>query len=177
MSRLRRRPRAVYRVYDEDEYLAGVDPLPAWEEAEEEPAGELSHGRKLQRLAGAAALTGAVGTVGGVVGLAGLRTHATDPREIAQRVMPPAPTAALPRHASRSVPAVRRRRTLQPPTRPPSQHTLRGTHARIALGSATRAESPVRGITVRTQQASVARYAPAEDHVRTVAQSEFGFER
>jgi hypothetical protein len=178
MTLLRRRPRAVYRVYDEDEYLAGVDPLPVWEEEAQgkSPAGELSHGRKLQRLAGAAALTGAVGTVGGVVGLAGLRTHAPGPREIAQRVMPPARTVAPRGHVSTPVRATRRRRTLHP-ARPPSRHARRGAHVPVSLGPAKPVASPVREIAVSTQQASVARYAPAEDHAQTTAQGEFGFER
>lgn len=157
MTRLCRRPRAVYRVYDEEEYLAGADPLPAWEEeAQGEPAaGEPSHGRRLQRLAGAAALTGAVGTVGGVVGLAGLRTHAADPREIAQRVMPSARAAAL--RGNASTPARAAHRQTLHPTRPPSRHARRGAHARVSLSSAKRAETPVREIAVSASTATAAR--------------------
>ena len=112
MTRLRR-SRAVYRVYSEEEYLAGADALAAWKRRA--AAGEPAHGRRLQRLAGAAALTGAVGTVGGVVGLAGLRTHAVDRREIARRVAPPTRAAAFRRHVSAPAPAhVARRRIPHP---------------------------------------------------------------
>ena len=66
MTRLRRRPRAVYRVYSEEEYLAGADALTVWDgPLSDEP----KRGRRLQRIAGTAALTGAVGTVAGIVGL------------------------------------------------------------------------------------------------------------
>ena len=112
------RHRAVYRVYSEDEYLAGVDPFADWDapmveltevaapELREVAAPELTEmtvhiagrsappvipaatvgagigERRLRRLAGAAALTGAVGTVGVTVGLVGLRSHPGD-RQIA----------------------------------------------------------------------------------------------
>ncbi len=152
MTLLRRRPRAVYRVYDEDEYLAGVDPLPVWEEEAQgkSPAGELSHGRKLQRLAGAAALTGAVGTVGGVVGLAGLRTHAPGPREIAQRVMPPARTVAPRGHVSTPVRATRRRRTLHPAPWPRGMHrqARRVRAGALSHGPASRVQTVARAIAV-----------------------------
>jgi hypothetical protein len=97
MTRLRRRPRAVYRVYSEEEYLAGVDlagidPFANWDAAPLEPVSHptercaastgTSRERRLRRLAGAAALTGAVGTVGGTIALVGLRTHTVD-RQVA----------------------------------------------------------------------------------------------
>jgi len=78
MTLLQRRHRAVYRVYGEDEYLAGADPFADWNAG---PAAEPRHrrsepkqGHSLQRVAGVVALTGAVGTVGVTVGL-GLRSH------------------------------------------------------------------------------------------------------
>lgn len=181
MTRLRRRSRAVYRVYGEEEYLAGADigvgPLPEWEHMprSEEPA----HGRRLQRLAGAAALSGAVGTVGGVVGLAGLRSHAVAHREIAQRVAPPTRAAVSRRHASALVPAhVARRRMPHPP---PSRRTRArrvSTPPRVSLGQASRAETAARAIATSAPQANAAQHAPpAEVHAGARAQSEFGFER
>ena len=84
MTLLRRPPRAVYRVYSEDEYLVGADALADWNappvkpsvvaltpsvpavtpsptvsEWSARPTGT-SRERRLRRLAGAAALTGAV---------------------------------------------------------------------------------------------------------------------
>jgi len=103
MRRLRGQPRAVYRVYGEDEYLAGVDPFADFHAPPAEPASHLAEGgapappaaavttreHRLRRLAGAAALTGAVGTVGGTIGLVGLRSHPVD-RQIAANVSPSA---------------------------------------------------------------------------------------
>ncbi len=95
-----RRTRPVYRIYTEADYLeAEADPFADWQattaepavestglgEAAGEPANSLvrlstplgrmgcdrtSRERRLRRLAGAAALTGAVGTVGGLLGSA-----------------------------------------------------------------------------------------------------------
>ncbi len=92
---LQRRPREVYRVCSEDEYLAGIDPFADWDARPVEAASRLteqcapalaaagsSRERRLRRFAGAAALTGAVGTVGGTIALVGLRPHAVD-RQIA----------------------------------------------------------------------------------------------
>jgi hypothetical protein len=97
MTLLARRARPVYRVYTEVDYLqAGADPFADWPATVAEPAagvagqrsmvGEpavglgvpqgrmgrvrVSRERRLRRLAGAAALTGAVGTVGGLLGSA-----------------------------------------------------------------------------------------------------------
>jgi hypothetical protein len=173
MTRSRRRPRAAYRVYGEQEYLAGADALgdcdgPA---PDEEPGGgtaarfgQPAGGPRLQRLAGAAALTGAVGAVGGVVGLAGLRTHthALDRREIAQRLAPsPRMTAsrghtnALARAPGRRIPPA------SPSRRTPARH---GTSARVSPGSASRARKPARAIAASappvTHRASTASSGP-----------------
>jgi hypothetical protein len=102
MMLLRRHPRAVYRVFSEDEYLVGVDPFadaPPVEPASHwvgrcEPAAGISRERRLRRLAGAAALTGAVGTVGGTIALVGLRPHAVD-RQIAADISSPTRIAPI----------------------------------------------------------------------------------
>ncbi len=189
--RLRRRPRAVYRVYGEEEYLAGVDTLPVREDLPlaEEP----THGRRLQRIAGAAALTGAVGTVGGVVGIAGLRMHAVDRREIAQRVL--SPVRAVPARGHASTPAHIMRRWTLHPIRPRRMHARRRTAVRLPHGSALRAETAARTIVISASRSTPARVAraapsistdtasavqgpsPATPDARPRAQSEFGFER
>ncbi len=196
---MRRRPRAVYRVYGEEEYLAGVDALPAWEEPS---SGDPTHGRRLQRIAGAAALTGAVGTVGGVVGLAGLRARAVDRREIAQRIAPSVRTASR-GHASTPAHVVRRQILRPGPSRP--MHRRRRTPARVSLGPPSRVEKAVRVATVSassrtpahrseideisdrpasvgqgtsTEAVSAAQGTPpAAAEARARVQSEFGFER
>ena len=72
MTLLRRRPREVYRVYTEEEYLNGAELEPAMVLAgrwpvEVESARNGAGERRLRRVAGMAMLAGAVGTVGGVV--------------------------------------------------------------------------------------------------------------
>ncbi len=80
MTLLARRARPVYRVYTEADYLqAGADPFADWPAAAvAEPAAGASRERRLRRLAGAAALTGAVGTVGGLLGSALVNGRSTD---------------------------------------------------------------------------------------------------
>jgi hypothetical protein len=205
MTRLRRRPRAVYRVYGEEEYLAGVDTLSAQEDLP--LAGEPTHGRRLQRIAGAAALTGAVGTVGGVVGLAGLRMHTLDRREIAQRVAPSTPGAALRRHVSASTHVARDQSQHRSPSR--RTHERGGVSAQLSLRTASPVRASARGLTARApriarayeadlgsgasteassaagrvagrapaEAPSAAQQAPPASEARPQAQSEFGFER
>jgi hypothetical protein len=84
MTLLRRRPREVYRVYTEDEYLDGaelevgagpeVTAVGEWSV----PVGPVRKGggeRRLRRVTGVAMLAGAVGTVGGLVVMTGSWTH------------------------------------------------------------------------------------------------------
>jgi len=173
MTRLRGRSRAVYQVYGEEEYLAGTDALPAWDGP---PSDEPKHGRRLQRIAGAAALTGAVGTVWGVIGLAELRARAIDRRELAQRVVSPIRAAALPRHMS--APAHLARRQIPHPSSPRRTHAHRRTQTRVSPGLVSRSETPARVIAVSSPPASTAQQVPAEEaHAGPRAQSEFGFER
>jgi hypothetical protein len=81
---LRRRPREVYRVYSEEEYLndAGPDLAPLGEELPPASVQPVSQGagahRRRHRVAGMAMLAGAVGIVGGVVVMNGLRTQRAD---------------------------------------------------------------------------------------------------
>jgi hypothetical protein len=103
MTLLRRRPREVYRVYSEEEYLNGVEldiaSIGEWQLGEsslgESPVGESSlsvetaklraagehrlrramEERRLHRMAGVAMLAAAVSTVGGVVFLNVARAH------------------------------------------------------------------------------------------------------
>jgi hypothetical protein len=201
MTRLRRRPGAVYRVYGEEEYLAGADALAAWVQP---PADEPKHGRRLQRIAGAAALTGAVGTVGGVVGLAGVRAHAVDRREIAERIVPSMRATALRGSASTSAHAARRQ--ILRPSRPRRTHAHRGMASSVSLAPALHTETTARAVAAiasrsmpararraalvtSTEAASGVQEAPAEapgavqetppanPEARPRAQSEFGFER
>jgi hypothetical protein len=204
MTRPRRRSRAVYRVCSEDEYLAGTDPFADWHAT---PAAEgAGRGRALRRLAGAAALTGAVGTVAGVVALAASRGHAVERREVAAaRLVFSTPTAhpgpgsgAGPSQgpdpsANASTSAVRvTHRPVTHWSRPPAGHMEGREPVRVALIPARRIEAssavemPARAIAV-----SVQREAPAQDEAparRDVPvqdapvqqgappQSEFGFE-
>lgn len=192
MMRPRRPPSAVYRVCGEEEYLAGADLFADWAVP---AADERKHGRRLQRIAGAAALTGAVGTVGGVVGLAGLRAHAAAHRELAQRVVPSARAGVSRGHASTSG-QVARRGILHPAPRPRRihMHGGGGTPVRVSRVPGSEAETAKRAIVVSTardvpervasaeqdtatEAASAAGEVPSTTEARPQAQSEFGFER
>lgn len=80
MTLLRRRPREVYRVFTEEEYLNGAElefDLGAGGEhpATVEPARRSSDTPRLRRAAGVTMLVGAIGAVGGVVALNGAWAH------------------------------------------------------------------------------------------------------
>jgi hypothetical protein len=183
VTRPRRRPRTVYRVYGEEEYLAGAVALADCAP----PADECTRGRRLRRLAGAAALTGAVGTVGGAVGLTALRAHAADRREIAEYRAPYA-RAAVPRGGGSPAPVrVTSRRHGARLDRP---RRARADASRPALSRApridTRSTSEMRSVSdtrsasgapARAIVASTVRDAPAEAPAKPRAQGEFGFER
>ncbi len=191
---LRREPRAVYRIYSEDEYLAGIDPFTDWDVPP--PAEETKRGRTLQRFAGAAALTGAVGTVGGVVGLS-LHAHSAGRREIAERLVPSIGMAA-PRESASTV-QVRSVQVRLPHVaqwnRPHRKHADWRAPVRVTLAPVRRiqthtvVQTPARVVAVSTPQsapapvASTAQSTPAEAEAaaaaaaRPRAQSEFGFER
>jgi len=64
MVALRRTPRTVYRVYEEQEYLAGTDALSGWDLSSPP---RVSRELLIRRIAGVAALTGAFGTLGGLI--------------------------------------------------------------------------------------------------------------
>jgi hypothetical protein len=207
VTRPRRRSRTVYRVYGEEEYLAGADALsPGGVAPPSRLSHESTHGHRLQRIAGAAALTGAVGAVGGVAGLAGMRAHAPahmlDRHEIARRVAPAVRSA--PSRAGASPPLHGGRRHRLPSRHPYVGRTrpVRVSHrsasrdragARTAVLMSASRETSVRvASTVQgasTEMASTTSGAPAEVSsvasqtppapatARPAAQSEFGFER
>jgi hypothetical protein len=144
--RPRRRSRTVYRVYNEEEYLAGADALSAGGDVPpscERPSHGPTHGHRLQRIAGAAALTGAVGAVGGIAGLAEMRArtpahaHVLDRHEIAQRVAPAVRSA--PSRAGMSPPLHGARRRISH-RRLPSRHAHVGRTrpVRVSHRSASR---------------------------------------
>jgi len=192
MTLMRRRPRAVYRVYTEEEYLAGVDALGDWQAPS---PGEATRGRRLHRLAGAAALSGAVGTVVGVVGFAVLRAHPVARRAMAAELAAPRPIATARTMISSSRPprglraadrAVRRRSDVR---RRRSAEIARVSDIAV---SAETAAAPAPAIETRsvpihtrfvsqagaeTPAASAARRAPVASQARRSVQGEFGFER
>ena len=185
---LRRSPRAVYRVYSEEEYLAGVDPFA---DLGVSPVREARRGPRLQRIAGAAALTGAVGTVGGVIGLAGLHTHSGDRLETAEHVVPErvVPFVGASAPARRAPTARARTRHVARPSPPRRGHAHSGL-SQVALVPAHRIQTrPAVQAPARTIVASAPRGAPdargehrAEPARRAGrsgprAQSELGFER
>jgi len=110
MAVLRRTPRTVYRVYSEEEYFAGADAPTDWQRS---PARGALRERRLRRLAGAAALTGAMGTVAGVIAVAGVSTP-SGARQIAADDVPRARLVHSPKGGARVARAVRWARDGQP---------------------------------------------------------------
>lgn len=191
MPVFRRNPRAVYRVYSEESYLAGGDELGDWSVS---PERRVSRDHRLRRLAGVAALTGAVGTVAGVIVAAGVGGRAAG-RQIAAsgppqtRAIPPRGahrTAAVPPASvghSRPVsrPRVAARRSA-PGERSSFRRFKRPVHAASA-GSSPRMSASVpvsRANPVESPRALVNGRSPGvstEAASAAATQSEFGFER
>ena len=176
MGFLRRRKREVYRLYSEEEFLSDPGALSDWCVS---PVERASRERPLRRLAGIAALTGAVGTVVGAIALAGVGSRSANLRVAASAA--PRPVAARPT----SAPLAGARRNRRP--RASRGGLPHGVHARAArsvngyrpalrrraiYSLARRSESP--GGTAGAAQESV---ASAQATARAPMHSEFGFER
>ena len=192
MSVFRRTTRAVYRVYSEEAYLASADRLDEWPAS---PSRDCPGERRLRRLAGAAALTGAVGTVGGAIVIAGVGVRSADQRVAASGT--PRTRAVLTHAWQTGRPGAIRR---MPVNRRHGAHrvrrvTARSTGARSSDRRHRVPRSAVRSASSRLTSAS-ARTAPADpvgkepaavgrpspgvsDQVReeSPTQNEFGFER
>jgi hypothetical protein len=185
-----RRSQTIYKVYGEDEYLAGADPSVDWDAP---VRGEPTHGRRgVRRLAGAAALTGAVGTVGGLIGFATVSGRSAGHRELAKRRAPFTTTRPTASHLSVSSARVTRRGMRVPPAK--RRRIDARTMGRLPVEPArARHDTTVRAFTAGSSRrvpaavasdampnAAVASAAPStstEAEVRPRAQSEFGFER
>ncbi len=117
MKPRQREPGALYRVYTLEEFLAGADARGGGTPM----AGTRSLGRGLHRLAGAAALGGAVGAVGGVVALVALQAHPVARATIAPEFIGPRPIART-RAIIRPARPLRRRSPRPRRTRHKSEH-------------------------------------------------------
>lgn len=191
MSIFRSTPRAVYRVYSEEAYLAGAEGCGEW------PALSVTGGsraRRLRRLAGAAALTGALGTVGGMIVLTGVGVRSSGRRTASNGG--PRPRAILARvsgttRASAGRRAGAERRTHAWRSRSVARGPVAGDRSSVSghLGSATAARSALRRrMAASVPAGSVGRVGagsaqgssapPASGEVAVaLTQSEFGFER
>jgi hypothetical protein len=171
MTRLRRRPGTVYRVYGEEEYLAGLDMLADRDVPlrSDEPA----HRRGLRRLAGAAALSGAVGAVGGLVGLALVHAHPPDRSELAERSAPS--TAMAVRRGSTSATRARRATSgsLSSPSRPGRRRPAESMSVHSALARARRSQihAPVRMVAASGPAGTPARVMSAVRDMSATAAS------
>jgi hypothetical protein len=114
-SILQRRPREVYRVYTEEEYLNGAGFEPATVEESPivaEPGRTLAGERRLRRAAGVAMLAGAIATVGAVLAANISRTHRGAARRSGSLVAATRSSSPLPstvQAGSRAAPAVAHR--------------------------------------------------------------------
>jgi hypothetical protein len=170
MAILRRTPRAVYRVYSQDDYLAGADQL---DSRDPSPVAGVSRERLLRRLAGAAVLTGAVGATAGVIVLAGIRERSTD-RQVAVNRLPRSQAVPPPAASNSSIRADR------PGAGPHDAAARRSAADRRKLIRRRRSPYAVPASLTRRKFASVrgsARNVLNETAGKPTAQSEFGFER
>src|SRR5271163_1221066 len=202
MAILRRAPRQMYRVYSAEEF-ADAGMVTDWDGR---PAQRVSRERRFRRLAGAAALTGAVGTVGGAIAFASLGSRSTGlqiaasatprVRAAGPSVIPAPPPDAVQRAGAGRLPLTRQDARARPSAagngsaarprgRPPTSRRSRwpsqgavGSRAAV-LQSAERSPSPAVPV-VQTASAVVvvpATGAPAETPKQAPTQGEFGFER
>jgi hypothetical protein len=206
MTLLRRRPREVYRVYTEDEYLDGaglelgagpqVTAVGEWS-VPVGPARKAGGERRLRRVAGVAMLAGAVGTVGGLVVMTSARAHngagrrpgslvaATRSSRIVRASAPSWPVPAHRSEATRSrVAWAGRRRGKSGPRRP--LHPLTRLPARPIGSVATVVDYVSRSSSAETPASTAAAgettatdVSPSAAIPRSTAgkQAEFGFER
>ena len=180
LSFLRRTPREVYRVYDADEFLAGIE-----SGTDSMAAAPAAGGRRGGRAAGAALLAGAVGAVGALIALnvqrpapaaspgragwraSGSRGDGTSPAIAfvagARGSSPRAAPAATPRRHGPQRRAVRRRTATAAAPRP--RRARRGSVAEHGLRSAPAGVRP---------EPVIERRAPGSQPGRA---AEFGFER
>lgn len=163
----RRAPREVYRLYDEDEYLAGA----TWEQGAEPAvtATQIPTALRLRRIVSAAILLGATGVVGGLIALNSLSQQRWSGRRpgarmrlvtafAARSIASTGPNTSHSRHrapARRVPPSWRSDRSRRPPT---PRHVVRSVDVAMAASPA-----PV----------SASAYVASD----TAHQTEFGFER
>jgi hypothetical protein len=186
MAVLRRAKREVYRVYSEEEFLSPTHTPTDWSVS---PAEGAPRERPLRRLAGIAALTGAVGTVVGAIALAGVGSRSAGLRVTASAA--PRPAAARPT----SAPVAGAHRNRSPRAgRGAHPHDVHGRAARSVSGHRPAGYRPARrrrdidslarrtqlpsGTAVTAERESVASaQASAQATARAPVRSEFGFER
>jgi hypothetical protein len=171
MTILRRAPREVYRVYDEDEFFAYADREERFESGASAP-----RARRLHRLAGATMLLAAAGAIGGLTAIAGLSSMAGARRRGGARQL----VASVPPASSRIA-----RGQIWP--------ARDGSNGRDGTAAKERRAAPVREMVgarwaasarpaaVSIELASAASappaYATASARSRPSGRSEFGFER
>jgi len=202
MTMLRRAPQQLYRVYSAEEF-ADAGMLTAWDGS---PAREASRERRFRRLAGAAALTGAVGTVGGAIAFASVGPRSTALQTAASAV-PRVRAAGLPLSPAPRPDAVQRARAgrvvlmhedartrasragTRAVARPQRRHPRSGRSrsrrrgelgSHIAAGQSAEHSPPPAARIVEDAAATAVMSAPsasAETRPQPPTQGEFGFER
>jgi hypothetical protein len=129
MTLLRRRPREVYRVFTEEEYLNGAElefGTGSERPATVEPVRRSSDTPRLRRVAGVTMLVGAIGAVGGVVALNSAWAHRSTERRTGHLV-----ASMRSRVADSSAPVVTT--SSMPGSRPAVVSSLDQTRARVSV--------------------------------------------
>jgi hypothetical protein len=191
MTLLRRAPREVYRVYDEEEFFARAD-----RDERMEPTGATGE-RRLQRVAGVTVLLAAAGAVGGLIAITSLSAATGARRRVGARLLAttgsPVSARAAAAHvwrASPSVDALRRPSVPGQEVAQPAGRVALVHHGGIPRRAAAAQRAPVSegspALAVREQSTPVVDATPAQPAsavasasatAQRAGQSEFGFER
>jgi hypothetical protein len=173
---LRRAPREVYRVYDEDEYLAGA----TWEPDVESAPAPVPSDLRRRRILSAAILLGATSAVGGAIALNGLTQSQGSSRRHGARMRLATAESAVSTglHGTDHVTGSRTRMRTHPPRRVPfrwasdrARRRSHGTGSALAPQGRDREESV--GIAAGPARLTASAHIASE----RARPAEFGFER
>jgi hypothetical protein len=195
MTLLQRPPREVYRVFDEDEFLARGGP--EHHSASAPPSGGQ---RRLRRIAGTTVLVAATGAVGGLLAMAGVFSVSGNRRRAGARLFAATAPSGVPRSSSSHVATLAAPRD---PTvsggsryadaglrskrvrvsRPPRLNARSAVKRRVASVSSSRMQEPA---SVIARRSTAVQAAPLAGHALPTSgrgqpqrwgRPEFGFER
>jgi hypothetical protein len=177
MTLLRRAPREVYRLYDEEDFFAAADQEERRESVTTAPPG----GRRLRRIAGTTTLLAAIGATGGLIALNRAVSVAGAGRQLTAGLLAgtgsPAPSHASRTHVWWQPGGKRTPRDAAPTRQLTSAHAVRGIAAYARVSTIASVQPQRTPVELATPTASPDPAATVASSSRRSGQSEFGFER